>query len=59
LPTNLPVHPAPPLRPGALVFTAFFFFPGSPSGTPSNKGFKAREASGAALWEVPYLPIDP
>jgi isopropylmalate/homocitrate/citramalate synthase len=23
------------------------------------KGFKAREASGLPLWEVPYLPIDP
>jgi len=37
------------------VFTAF-------SGSHQdaiNKGFKAREASGAALWEVPYLPIDP
>ena len=24
-----------------------------------NKGFKTREASGAALWEVPYLAVDP
>jgi 2-isopropylmalate synthase len=51
---QLPVHPRHPYA-GALVFTAF-------SGSHQdaiNKGFKAREASGAALWEVPYLPIDP
>ena len=51
---QLPVHPRHPYA-GALVFTAF-------SGSHQdaiNKGFKAREASGATLWEVPYLPIDP
>jgi 2-isopropylmalate synthase len=51
---QLPVHPRHPYA-GALVFTAF-------SGSHQdaiNKGFKAREASSAALWEVPYLPIDP
>jgi 2-isopropylmalate synthase len=37
------------------VFTAF-------SGSHQdaiNKGFKAMEASGSRIWEVPYLPIDP
>lgn len=51
---QLPVHPRHPYA-GELVFTAF-------SGSHQdaiNKGFKAREASGQALWEVPYLPIDP
>src|ERR1700688_3186841 len=51
---QLPVHPRHPYA-GALVFTAF-------SGSHQdaiNKGFKAREASGAALWEVPYLAVDP
>jgi 2-isopropylmalate synthase len=52
--TQLPVHPRHPYA-GELVFTAF-------SGSHQdaiNKGFKAMEASGQKLWEVPYLPIDP
>jgi 2-isopropylmalate synthase len=52
--TQLPVHPRHPYA-GELVFTAF-------SGSHQdaiNKGFKAMEASGQTLWEVPYLPIDP
>jgi 2-isopropylmalate synthase len=51
---QLPVHPRHPYA-GELVFTAF-------SGSHQDaisKGFKAREASGAALWEVPYLAVDP
>jgi 2-isopropylmalate synthase len=51
---QLPVHPRHPYA-GELVFTAF-------SGSHQdaiNKGFKAMEASGQRLWEVPYLPIDP
>jgi 2-isopropylmalate synthase len=51
---QLPVHPRHPYA-GELVFTAF-------SGSHQdaiNKGFKAMEAAGSALWEVPYLPIDP
>jgi 2-isopropylmalate synthase len=52
--TQLPVHPRHPYA-GELVFTAF-------SGSHQdaiNKGFKAMEASGQKLWEVPYLAIDP
>ncbi len=52
--TQLPVHPRHPYA-GELVFTAF-------SGSHQdaiNKGFKALEASGSPVWEVPYLPIDP
>ncbi len=52
--TQLPVHPRHPYA-GELVFTAF-------SGSHQdaiNKGFKAMEASGQKLWEVPYSPIDP
>ena len=40
---------------GELVYTAF-------SGSHQdaiNKGMKAKEAANKALWEVPYLPIDP
>ena len=40
---------------GELVYTAF-------SGSHQdaiNKGMKARKAATGALWEVPYLPIDP
>jgi 2-isopropylmalate synthase len=51
---QLPVHPRHPYA-GELVFTAF-------SGSHQdaiNKGFKAMEASGSPVWEVPYLPIDP
>jgi 2-isopropylmalate synthase len=51
---QLPVHPRHPYA-GELVFTAF-------SGSHQdaiNKGFHAREQSGGALWEVPYLPVDP
>ena len=40
---------------GELVYTAF-------SGSHQdaiNKGMKARKSAAGALWEVPYLPIDP
>ncbi|MES2898805.1 MAG: 2-isopropylmalate synthase [Pseudomonadota bacterium] len=49
---QLPVHPRHPYA-GDLVFTAF-------SGSHQDaikKGFAKQEAG--ALWEVPYLPIDP
>ncbi|MDS1139857.1 2-isopropylmalate synthase [Pusillimonas sp. SM2304] len=49
---QLPVHPRHPYA-GDLVFTAF-------SGSHQDaikKGFACQEAD--ALWEVPYLPIDP
>ncbi|WP_028219991.1 2-isopropylmalate synthase [Paraburkholderia oxyphila] len=49
---QLPVHPRHPYA-GDLVFTAF-------SGSHQDairKGFAQQEAD--ALWEVPYLPIDP
>jgi 2-isopropylmalate synthase len=49
---ELPVHPRHPYA-GDLVFTAF-------SGSHQDaikKGFAQQEAD--ALWEVPYLPIDP
>jgi 2-isopropylmalate synthase len=55
--TALPVHPRHPYA-GELVFTAF-------SGSHQDaikKGFAAQhaaEANGNAIWEVPYLPIDP
>jgi len=55
--TALPVHPRHPYA-GELVFTAF-------SGSHQDaikKGLaaqRAAEASGNAIWEVPYLPIDP
>lgn len=50
--TQLPVHPRHPYA-GDLVFTAF-------SGSHQDaikKGFAAQKAG--ALWNVPYLPIDP
>lgn len=50
--TQLPVHPRHPYV-GELVFTAF-------SGSHQDaikKGFALQEKD--ALWEVPYLPIDP
>ncbi len=50
----LPVHPRHPYA-GELVFTAF-------SGSHQDaikKGFTAQDAKNDALWEVPYLPIDP
>ncbi|NLB31358.1 MAG: 2-isopropylmalate synthase [Alcaligenaceae bacterium] len=49
---QLPVHPRHPWA-GDLVFTAF-------SGSHQDaikKGFAAQKAN--AVWEVPYLPIDP
>ncbi len=52
--TKLPVHPRHPYA-GELVYTAF-------SGSHQdaiNKGFGARRKANSALWEVPYLPIDP
>jgi 2-isopropylmalate synthase len=52
--TKIPVHVRHPYA-GELVFTAF-------SGSHQdaiNKGMKAHEASTEAVWEVPYLPIDP
>jgi len=51
---RLPIHPRHPYA-GDLVFTAF-------SGSHQDaikKGFTARRALDVALWEVPYLPIDP
>ncbi|MES2676522.1 MAG: 2-isopropylmalate synthase [Pseudomonadota bacterium] len=50
--TQLPVHPRHPYA-GELVFTAF-------SGSHQDaikKGFAVQKKG--ALWEVPYLPIDP
>jgi 2-isopropylmalate synthase len=50
--TSIAVHPRHPYA-GDLVFTAF-------SGSHQDaikKGFAAQDAN--ALWEVPYLPIDP
>ena len=55
--TDLPVHPRHPYA-GELVFTAF-------SGSHQDaikKGLAAQreaEAAGNAVWQVPYLPIDP
>ncbi len=51
---KLPVHPRHPYA-GELVYTAF-------SGSHQdaiNKGMHAYEEAGSALWEVPYLAIDP
>ncbi len=52
--TRMSVHERHPYA-GDLVFTAF-------SGSHQdaiNKGFSAMEPSPDALWEVPYLPLDP
>src|SRR5438874_2263981 len=51
---QLPVHPRHPYV-GDLVYTAF-------SGSHQDaikKGMEAHEAEARAIWEVPYLPIDP
>jgi len=51
---KLPVHPRHPYA-GELVFTAF-------SGSHQdaiNKGLSARRDNEDAVWDVPYLPIDP
>ena len=51
---QLPIHPRHPYA-GELVHTAF-------SGSHQdaiNKGMHAIESSNSAVWEVPYLPIDP
>jgi 2-isopropylmalate synthase len=51
---QLPVHPRHPYA-GELVYTAF-------SGSHQDaikKGFEALAQRNDALWEVPYLPIDP
>ncbi len=51
---QLPVHPRHPYA-GELVFTAF-------SGSHQDairKGFAEREEKPDAIWDVPYLPIDP
>ena len=51
---QLPVHPRHPYV-GELVYTAF-------SGSHQDaikKGMEARAASNSAIWDVPYLPIDP
>ena len=51
---ELPVHPRHPYV-GELVYTAF-------SGSHQDaikKGMDAQERSGAEVWDVPYLPIDP
>ena len=51
---ELPVHPRHPYV-GELVYTAF-------SGSHQDaikKGMYAQERSGADVWDVPYLPIDP
>jgi 2-isopropylmalate synthase len=52
--TLLPVHPRHPYA-GDLVFAAF-------SGSHQDaihKGYKHMVGSKSAIWEVPYLPIDP
>src|SRR5207247_3530999 len=52
--TQLPVHPRHPYA-GELVYTAF-------SGSHQaaiKKGLEALDKRNDALWEVPYLPIDP
>lgn len=52
--TRMKVHERHPYA-GDLVFTAF-------SGSHQdaiNKGMNAQDATPGALWEVPYLPIDP
>ncbi|KEI36275.1 uncharacterized protein L969DRAFT_80472 [Mixia osmundae IAM 14324] len=51
---DLPVHPRHPYA-GDLVFTAF-------SGSHQDaikKGFAKSKATGAHLWNIPYLPVDP
>ncbi len=51
---DMPVHARHPYA-GELVYTAF-------SGSHQdaiNKGMHEYEKAGSALWEVPYLPIDP
>jgi 2-isopropylmalate synthase len=51
---QLPIHPRHPYA-GELVYTAF-------SGSHQDaikKGFEALAKRNDALWEVPYLPIDP
>ena len=51
---EIPVHPRHPYV-GELVYTAF-------SGSHQDaikKGMHAQERSGAEVWDVPYLPIDP
>ena len=51
---ELPVHPRHPYV-GELVYTAF-------SGSHQDaikKGMYAQERSGSAVWDVPYLAIDP
>jgi len=51
---ELPVHPRHPYA-GELVFTAF-------SGSHQDaiaKGFEAHRQRNDALWEMPYLPLDP
>ena len=51
---RLPVHPRHPYA-GELVFSAF-------SGSHQDaikKGIAARQRDPGAIWEVPYLPIDP
>jgi 2-isopropylmalate synthase len=51
---QIPVHPRHPYA-GELVFTAF-------SGSHQDaikKGFAAQAQRNDALWDVPYLPIDP
>jgi len=52
--TKLPIHPRHPYA-GDLVFTAF-------SGSHQDaikKGMTAMTGRNEAVWEVPYLPIDP
>jgi 2-isopropylmalate synthase len=52
--TRMEVHPRHPYA-GDLVFTAF-------SGSHQdaiNKGFAVQDDDPSALWQVPYLPIDP
>lgn len=52
--TRMEVHPRHPYA-GDLVFTAF-------SGSHQdaiNKGMATQDATSGALWQVPYLPIDP
>jgi len=52
--TKLPIHPRHPYA-GDLVFTAF-------SGSHQDaikKGMTAMVGRNEAIWEVPYLPIDP
>lgn len=51
---ELPVHPRHPYG-GKLVFTAF-------SGSHQDaikKGFAAHKKTDSAIWNIPYLPLDP